>query len=153
MNGSNGRNHAYDANSCQNVPEALSPNQQKALAALLSTPTVEAAAKECGMGVRTIRRYLATPQFAATYRAQRALVVAETVAGLEKAGTDAVAAMTGALKDEDVNVRLRAARFVIDSLFRGADMERRNREVDEIEAEIQELRELIEAADERNNHY
>ena len=155
MNG-NGRNPAHGDNSgsfgTTDRVAALPANQQKALGALLSTPNVEAAAAQCGLTSRTIKRYLATQEFAEAYREQRMLMLNETIASLEKAGIDAVAAMTGALKDEDVNVRLRAARAVLDYLLKGAELERRNRELDEVETEIQELRELIAAANESNNY-
>jgi len=133
--------------------ETLPANQQKALAALLATPSIEAAAEQCGLTARTIKRYLADKTFAACYREQRALVLNETVAGLEKASVDAVAALTGALEDADVGTRIRAARSIIEFMFKGTDMERKNREIDEIEREIEELREMVEASRDRKKAY
>jgi AcrR family transcriptional regulator len=146
----NGRNGAYGDNSCPKWPkslalglDALSANQQKALAALLSSTSTEAAAEKCGLSVRTIKRYLATREFAEAYREQRMLVLSETIAGLEKAGVSAVATLRGALEDADVGTRIRAARSIIEFLFRGTETERKIRELDEIEAQIEELKELI----------
>jgi uncharacterized protein YydD (DUF2326 family) len=93
--------------------------------------------------VRTIKRYLATREFAEAYREQRMLVLSETIAGLEKAGVSAVATLRGALEDADVGTRIRAARSIIEFLFRGTETERKIRELDEIEAQIEELKELI----------
>jgi hypothetical protein len=79
-------------------------------------------------------------------RAQRALMISETVAELEKMGLEAVSVFRGALEDEDVGVRLRAARAVLDFMLKGAEMERKIRELDGIEEQIEELREIVESS-------
>ncbi len=86
----------------------------------------------------------------AVYRAQRALMISETVAELEKMGLEAVSVFRGALEDEDVGVQLRAARAVLDFMLKGAEMERKIRELDgieeQIEEQIEELREIVESS-------
>ncbi len=153
----NGRNPAYGDKSEHLMTsgriEALPANQQKALAALLSTTTIEKAAVLGGLTSRTIKRYLATPEFAAIYRERRALIVAETIAGLEKLGAKAVSALDRAVEDVDVNVRIRAARTALEYLLKGGEHERRIRELDEIEAEIEELRKMVEATKGRAGYY
>src|SRR3712207_2314915 len=69
---------------------SLPANQQKALAALLTTTTIEAAAAQCGLGVRTVKGYLAQENCAAVYREQRALILQETFASLTRLGSKAL---------------------------------------------------------------
>lgn len=54
------------------IAETLTPNQRKALAALLTNPTTAAAARACGLSDRVITKYKTLPQFAAVWqRAER----------------------------------------------------------------------------------
>lgn len=49
----------------------LTPRQEKAIAALLTEPTVVKAAESIKVGERTIRRWLAEPEFDRAYKAAR----------------------------------------------------------------------------------
>ncbi len=119
---------------------SLPANQQKALAALLTTTTIEAAAAQCGLGVRTVKGYLAQETFAAVYREQRALILQETVAGLTRLGSKALTVIDGALDDgNNPNARLRAARTVLDYIAKLVELERRIREQDDLERRLEEL--------------
>jgi hypothetical protein len=121
---------------------SLPANQQKALAALLTTTTIEAAAAQCGLGVRTVKGYLAQENFAAVYREQRALILQETVAGLTRLGSKALTVIDGALDDgNNPNARLRAARTVLDYIAKLVELERRIREQDDLERRLEELEE------------
>ena len=46
----------------------MTPRQEKALAALVTSPTIKAAATAAGIDYRTIRRYLEDPDFLQEYR-------------------------------------------------------------------------------------
>ena len=46
----------------------MTPKKEKALAALLTSPTVKAAAQETGVESRTMRLYLKDPEFLAEYK-------------------------------------------------------------------------------------
>jgi hypothetical protein len=119
---------------------ALSPNQVKALNALLSTTTIPAAAQACGLHVTTIKKYLAQDEFSAVYRKQRMLILEETIAGLTLLGTKAVGVIEGALDDtDDPNAQLRAARTALDFIAKLVELERRIRDQDELEDRIAEL--------------
>jgi hypothetical protein len=112
----------------------------KALNALLSTTTVDAAAKQCGLGRATITRYLADETFAAAYRKQRLLILQETVAGITQLGTKAISVIDGALDDtDDPNAQLRAARTPLDFISKLVELERKIRDQDELEARIEAL--------------
>ena len=51
--------------------DGLSVRQQQAILALLNQPTIKAAAKSCGVGERTLYRWLRDPDFARAFRAAR----------------------------------------------------------------------------------
>lgn len=46
----------------------MTKNQDKALAALMTSPTIKAAAAAAGVDYRTMRRYLEDPEFLAEYK-------------------------------------------------------------------------------------
>ena len=120
---------------------SLSPNQTKALNALLSTTSIPAAAQQCGLSVATVKRYLTDATFSRIYREQRMLILQETVAGITRLGTDAISAFEDALEGGDLNERLRAARFVLDMIYKGVELERRIRDQEELERRLEALEE------------
>lgn len=131
----------------------FSDGKRKALQALLVSRTIAEAADKCGMHRNTIHRYLAEDEeFARAYREARETMMEEAVTSLRQSGASAAGVLANALEDEDVNVRLRAARTILDQLFRGVEQERRIRETEEIEREIKELREMVEAEGERRRY-
>jgi hypothetical protein len=64
--------------------------QEKALIALLSVGTIAKAAEQAGVSERTLRHWLATPQFASEYRARRMQVVEQAIGTLQSASVQAV---------------------------------------------------------------
>ncbi len=123
----------------------FSDGKRKALQALLVSRTIAEAADKCGMHRNTIHGYLAKDEeFARAYREAREIMFADAVTSLRQSGASAAMVLTNALEDGDVNVRLRAARTILETLFRGVEQERRIRETEEIEREIKELREIVE---------
>ena len=129
---------------------SLSPNQAKALNALLQTTSIGAAAEECGLSVATVKRYLADATFDTLYREQRRLILQETVAGISRLGTEAIQAFEDALNVGDLNERLRAATRVVDMIYKGTELERRIREQEELEQRITDLEIAAEMASKGN---
>ena len=68
--------------------------QDVAIAALLTEPTLEAAARRAGVSESSLLRWLRDPAFRAEYRAARRAVVEQAVSGLQHATSEAVAALT-----------------------------------------------------------
>ena len=54
-----------------NIPNNLSLEQEQVILALLTAPTVEKAAEQCGVGCRTVYRWLDDPGFMGEYRKAR----------------------------------------------------------------------------------
>jgi hypothetical protein len=115
--------------------DELTPKQHKALAALLSEPTVTAAAAKCGIGERTLHTWLREPAFAAAYTAARHDAVGQAVGRLQHATGIAVDALVDVL-DVDAPtpaaVRVSAAKVIIEYALRF-------RELDELESRIAAL--------------
>jgi hypothetical protein len=128
----------------------LPANQQKAMTALLATTSIEAAATKCGLSPSTIKRYLRDEMFNTVYREQRMLILQEAIAGISRMGTKALEAFEDALEVGDLNERLRAATRVFDMIYRGAELERKIREQDELQRRLENLE--IALAARKNEH-
>jgi hypothetical protein len=112
----------------------LGRKQEDAIAALLSQRSIEEAARVCGVGARTLIRWLKLPDFNREYLKARREVVQQAVARMQQAtgaaGTIALKLMTD--PNVPAAVRLRAAEFVFDRAIKGV-------EIDDIEARVAEL--------------
>ena len=111
--------------------ERLPRRQQTGVLALLSTPTVRAAAHEAQVGEATLRRWLGQAPFIAAYREARYQVMAEAFAQLQKACTRAVTTLLEVMEGEHTPeaVRCRAAHSVLDLAMKA-------RSVEDLEARI-----------------
>src|SRR5919107_1371502 len=67
--------------------------EDRALAALLSEPTIEAAAKRADVAESTLLRWLQEPAFKARYRAARRSIVESAVGRLQTVATKAIEAL------------------------------------------------------------
>jgi hypothetical protein len=96
--------------------EKLSRKKETAVVALLAAPTVTAAAAQAGIGERTLRRWLQTPEFKAAHRDARRQIVEASIARLQRATTDAVEALERNVRCGDAAVEVRAACAILDQL-------------------------------------
>jgi DNA mismatch repair ATPase MutS len=116
--------------------DGLTPKQHKALAALLTEPTVIAAAAKVGIGERTLHTWLHEPAFDEAYTAMRHEAVGQAVGRLQHATGIAVDALIEVLDTEytpaPAAVRVSAAKVILDYAIRF-------RELDEIERRLAEL--------------
>lgn len=115
----------------------LSVNQTRALTALLKYPTIGEAAEDVGLSPRTIRRYMAEPDFRAALADAEAEAV--TKAAQLAAGTAAEAVMTLVRVMRDPNAedkdRRQAANALLNHLPKlrlMADLERRLAEIERL---------------------
>jgi DNA-binding MurR/RpiR family transcriptional regulator len=100
----------------------LSERQRKALDALLATPTITAAAERAGVGRATLYRYMGDADFAAVYREERAALVDQAVAGLQKLSIGAVSVLERNFQAENRHVQLRAARTALEFMFKATEL-------------------------------
>jgi hypothetical protein len=102
--------------------EKLTRKHEQAIAALLSTPSIPAAAKVVGIGEATLWRWLQLPDFQAAYRAARRQVVERAVSELQAATGEAVEALKRNLHCENPAVEIRAAQIILEQAVRGIEL-------------------------------
>jgi hypothetical protein len=118
--------------------EKLTRKREAAIAALLAEPTHAAAAQKAGISVSTLTRWLQRPDFQTAYRHARRQVVEQVVAKLQQAGVRAAETLTADLAAEQAAERIRAARAVIDYIFRGLEVTDLVERVAELERAVAE---------------
>ncbi len=98
----------------------LTKKQAKALGAMLNCPSIAAAAKACGLGERTLFRYLTDPVFIACYEDARRAQVGHAVAHLQRMTTTAAVVLEEIMTDPLARSasKIAAARVVLDLIVR-----------------------------------
>ena len=120
----------------------LTSNQEKAVAALLSEPSVAAAAAKAGIGERTLFRWLDDPAFADAYRQARREAVSQAVARLQPMSTHAVTVLAMVMADTRVSpsTRVTAAKSVLEFAIRAVELEDLEGRLSALEAVVKEGR-------------
>src|SRR4051794_3849812 len=94
--------------------EKLTRKQEQAIGHLLTEATVADAAALAGVGVATLRRWLALPAFRNAYRAARRQVVEQAVARLQRAAERAVGRLEANLNCGVPQAEIRAAQVILE---------------------------------------
>lgn len=102
--------------------DGLPPAQEKAISALLSSVTVEAAAKKAGVSDRTLHRWLRDGAFRQAYLAARRQVMEQAIGHLQRASLGAVEALVRNLKCGVPTVEVSAARAILEAGMKGVEM-------------------------------
>ena len=94
----------------------MTPKMQKALLALLASPTKEAAAKAAGITSKTLRKFLDDPEFQTEYRTAYSRLVDDAVRQAQKALSPALTTLEEIMKDDEQNgqIRVSAARSLLE---------------------------------------
>src|SRR5258708_6934156 len=108
--------------------------KEEAIAALLSQPRVEDAARSIGVGTKTLLRWLQIPEFQTAYRAARRAAYSQCVARLQQASGAAVTTLLKVMVDATTpaSSRVRAADCILDHAKAGIELE-------DIEARVADL--------------
>ena len=115
---------------------ALTQNQQKAIAALLSSPTREEAARKCGLTSRTLRVYFQSDEFCETYRSAFQELTESATRQAQRLLSPALDTLEEVMNDADAPpaARTNAARIAIESALRLVEQNDIMRQLDELEA-------------------
>jgi hypothetical protein len=99
--------------------------QEEAIAALLSQPTVEQAARAVNIGTRTLLRWLQLPEFKAAYHKARREAFGQATARLQQASGAAVMTLLKIMIDTNApaSTRVRAADSVLDHAAKAIEIE------------------------------
>ena len=96
--------------------------EDRALAALLSEPTIAQAAAKASVSESTLLRWLAEPSFKSRYRDARRQIVEVAVAGLQQATSEAVATLSRNLQCGVPASEIAAAKAVLDFAVKGVEL-------------------------------
>ncbi len=98
----------------------LTQKQQRALVALLTNSTKEAAAKAAGIESKTLRRYLSGPEFQAEYRKAFAAMVEDATRQAQQAIAPALSCLREIVEDKEeaAQTRIQAARSTLEYALR-----------------------------------
>src|SRR5262245_11762035 len=99
-----------------------SRKREQAIAALLERPTISEAARAVGIGEKTLRRWLAAPEFKAAYQDAREQTLRVAVGRLQGLLARAGEALDRAMVCGTPGVEVRAAGIVIQEAFKGAEL-------------------------------
>ena len=123
----------------------LGRKQEEAVAALLTQPRVEDAARTAGVSVRTLYRWMREPEFAARYKEARRAASSQCSARLQQMSPAAVSTLGKIMVDPNAPAasRVRAASCILERAAQA-------REIEEIEGRLDALESAAE--DSRGNH-
>ena len=92
------------------VREILTPKQERAIAALITSKTLEEAAQRAGVSPRTLYRWQhEDPLFQVEWRSARRAALDAGLAALQSGVGEAVQVLRESLKERNPHVRIRAA--------------------------------------------
>lgn len=106
----------------KSTPTGLSAKQEKALAALLTEVTLEAAAKSVGVSDVSLWRWMQEPEFHRRYLAARRQIVEDAVGLMQRASKRAVATLVKNLDCGNPSVEVRSAQVILDQSFKGVEL-------------------------------
>jgi hypothetical protein len=100
--------------------QELTPQQERAITTLLTSPTLEAAAKKARVSTATLRRWRQEPSFAAAYKEARLALLEASTTALRSAAADAVATLTEIMRSQEARPadRVRSAHIVLESAYK-----------------------------------
>jgi hypothetical protein len=96
--------------------------EETAISAPLTEPTIEAVAATVGVNESTLRRWLAEPEFKAKYRTARRQVVESAVSRLQSVATKAVDALERSLSCGIPAVEVGPAKSVLDQVIKAVEL-------------------------------
>jgi hypothetical protein len=117
--------------------EQLSRKQDLAIAALLTEPTINAAAQKVGVTTRTLRNWLAEPDFAAEFK-ERCRIVLDTATSMLSGATEsAVECLRRNLECGKAAAEIRAAIGILTHAFQAAELADVVERLDELERRLE----------------
>lgn len=122
--------------------EALNARQAQFLAALLSEPSVEKAARKANVSARTGFVYLKDETFGRAYQVAKREAVAHATARLQAAAGEAVDTLREVMCDGEAmpSARVAAAKAILETAYKATELETVTGRLDELEAALAELR-------------
>ena len=117
--------------------------RELALAALLTEATVEAAAQKAQVGTRTLKGWLAEPDFNAEYKARCRMVLDLATSTLAGATEGAVACLRRNMECGKASAEIRAAVAILTHAIQAAELSDVVKRLDELERALERRREPL----------
>lgn len=119
----------------------MTPNEERALSALLTSKTKLEAAEKAGITDRTMRRYFENPEFCQRYREAFAGVIEDATRQAQALLMPALSTLQTVMEDEEIpaQARITAAKSIIDyslKLTEQADVLEQLRELERWKEEL-----------------
>lgn len=116
--------------------------QEKAIAALLTEPTIQLAADKAGVGETTLYRWMKEESFDKAFKEARKSALSQTISRLQQTTTDAVNTLKSVMENEEspASSRVTAAKTVLEMAFKAYELEDLAAKVEEMEQYIQEVK-------------
>ncbi len=126
--------------------QQLSAVQERAVIALLASPSLEAAAKAAKVSVSSLRRWRLEAAFIDAYRHARFALLEASTAKLRNAASTAVDVLIETMENPHVtrSVRIRAAQLVLESAYKSAEMEDLAERLDQQERVLEGMGAMLE---------
>jgi hypothetical protein len=112
---------------------------EKCIAALLSEPTIEQAAARAEVGVRTLKNYLADPDFLKLYRSARLQIFEGSIVRLQQLSLQAVLCLHRNMNCGRPGVEVRAALGLLDQVFKGTEVFDLSTQVEDLRRQLAEV--------------
>jgi hypothetical protein len=130
-----------ELNTTEPKPAELTARHDKAIAALLTEPSVKKAAAAAGIGEATIWRWLRDDQFRKAYLVARRRLVQQATARIQQFASEAAAVLHSIMTDKSLpaTARVAAAKAVLQNAYDGVDLEDNLERVSDIEKMLAEV--------------
>jgi hypothetical protein len=117
-----------------NTQKGQTRKMDAAIAALLTSPTIADAAKQCGVSRRTMQHWIKRESFRKQYAAAKRELLDSTINRLRTIGNEAATALQRVIADKETpaSTTVSASRAVIEILLK-------NHEIEVLEARIEKL--------------
>src|SRR5262245_19184143 len=118
----------------------LGHKQEAAVAALLSSPSLEEAARKCSVSLRTLKNWLRRPEFRAAYTEAQRQLLERTIAGLVPVGGKAVQRLEHNLTCGNPAAENRADELILSYALKGVELLDHAEQIAELRRRMEELK-------------
>ncbi len=114
----------------------LTSKQERALAALLVSPTIEVAAQQASVNPATLYRWLKEPLFVSAFRASRREIVSLAIVQLQRASGFAVKTLLDISTDPTASAgaRVSAARTILEMSIKAVELDDLTSRIEHLES-------------------
>jgi hypothetical protein len=118
------------------TPQELTRNQLRAIPYLVSSRTIDEAAKKARVSRYQIYKWLDDPAFQDELKRQRDIVIKAALEKLQACVTEAVDTLSSLLSSKNENIRLRASQSIIDYTLKSIELQDLEKRISILEEQL-----------------